>query len=84
MGEKLSGCDNHMIRFNIRAEQNLANKMSTVQDYRLASFNHVRGLLRERLDSISVDNVWNNFRGKLLEVERTTVSTKIRRVNGAV
>ena len=88
VGEKLGGCDHHMIRFNIRAEHQLTENKSKMPDYRNANFDLARDLLPpehwEQLDGISLDNAWVTFRDTLLGVERRTVPMKLRRTNGAV
>ncbi len=45
VGEKLSGFDHHLIRFNVKTEYNLTENMSAVPDYEKANFNRARELL---------------------------------------
>ncbi len=85
--EKLSSCDHHLIRFNVKTEYNLTDNMSTVlPDYKKANFNRARELLPqtvwERPVNSPIDYKWNSFRDKLLEVERMTVPMKTNRANG--
>ncbi len=45
VGEKLNGCDHHLIRFNIKTRYNIINNMSTVPDYKKVNFNCARDIL---------------------------------------
>ncbi len=45
VSEKPSGCDHHLIRFNVKTYYNLTNNMSTVPDYKKTNFNRARELL---------------------------------------
>ncbi len=86
VGKILSGCDHHMIRFRIRTNHNLTENKSKVPDYRNANFDLASELLFsetwELQNGISLDQESSAFRDKLIEVERTTVPMKSRRVNG--
>ncbi len=86
VGEKLSGCDHYLIRFNVKTEYNLTANMSSVPDYKTAHFTRARDLLPhtvwERPVNSPVDYEWNSFRDKLLEVERMTIPMKTRKANG--
>ncbi len=46
VGEKLNGCDHHLIRFNICIEHELTENKAMVPDYRKADFNRARELLQ--------------------------------------
>ncbi len=85
VGERLSGCDHHMIRLRIRTNHQLAENKSMVPDYRHANFDRSREMLpletRAQPIGTSLDHEWSTFRDKLLEVERMTVPMKCRRVN---
>ncbi len=74
VGEILSGCDHHLIRFSIRREHELIDNVSKIPDYRKANFSLTCKLLPqsiwEGLNFALVDDAWNNFKNKLLEVER--------------
>ncbi len=82
VGEILSGCDHHMIRFGIRTKHKLNENKSKVPDYRSANFDLVRELLLsetwEQQNGISLDQEWCAFRDKLIEEERMTVPMKFR------
>ncbi len=45
VGEKLSGCDHHLIWFNIKTEYKLTGNKTKTPDYRKANFNRARQLL---------------------------------------
>ncbi len=45
VGEKLTGCDHHLIRLNFRTEHELLENVSKILDYRKASFSLARVLL---------------------------------------
>ncbi len=66
MGEILSGCDHHLIRFNIRRQHELIENVSRIPDYGKANFSHTRELLPqstwEGLNFALVDDAWNNFK----------------------
>lgn len=57
-------------------------------DFRKADFSVVRELLRAaawyQLSVRTIDNVWKTLCNKHQEVDRTAVSMKFRRINGAV
>ncbi len=84
VGEKLSGCDHHLIRFSIKTEFT----PTTIPDYGKANFNRARQLpppaAWNLLNLTDADNAWTDFKNKLLEVERATVPMKIRRVSGTL
>ncbi len=65
VGEILSGCDHHMIRFRIRTKHQLTENKSKVPDYRNANFDLARELLLseawEQQNGISLDQEWNAF-----------------------
>ncbi len=86
VGEILSGCDHHMIRFRIRTKHQVTENKSKVPDYRNANFDLARELLFsemwEQRNGISLDQEWSAFRDKLIEVERMTVPMKLRRLKG--
>ncbi len=86
VGEKLSGCDHHLIRFNVKTEYTLTDNISAVPDYKKPNFNRARELLPhtvwERPANSPMDYEWNSFRDKILEVERITVPMKLKRANG--
>ncbi len=86
VGEKLSGCDHHLIRFNLKTEYNLIDNMSAVPDYKKSNFNRERELqpqtVWERPVNSPTDYEWGSFRNKILEVERMTVPMKLKRANG--
>ncbi len=88
VGEILSGCDHHLIRFSIRSEHELIESVSKILDYRKANLSLVRELLPqstwEVLNFVFVDDAWNSFRNKLLEIERATVPMKSRRTSNDV
>lgn len=88
VGEKLTSCDHHFIRFSIRTEYELIEKASKIPYYRKANINLACELLPpatwEHLDLPFVDNMWNIFRNKLLEGEKTTVTVKTRRTNSGI
>ncbi len=90
VGEKINGCDHHLIRFNVNVSHKLKENPSVISDYKKANFNLARELLPSatwdqlNLTDNTIDNVWNDFKDKLLGVEKATVPTKPRRVNGAV
>ncbi len=88
VGEKLSGCDHHLIRLTIRTDQELIENKSRIPDYRRANFSLVRELLSrttwEPVNFTSIDRAWNTFKCKLLEVERSSVPIKTRRRNNAM
>ncbi len=83
VGEILPGCDHHLIRLSIRTGHELIENVSRISDYGLA-----RELLPqstwEGLNFALVDDAWNNFKNKLLEVERATVPMKNRRTSNDV
>ncbi len=85
VGEILSGCDHHLIRFSIRTEHELIENVSKIPDYRKANFSLARELLPqstwEGLNFALVDDAWNSFKNKLLEVERATVPMKNRKTS---
>ncbi len=85
VGEILSGCDHHLIRFSIRTEHELIENVSNISDYRKANFSLARELLPqstwEGLNFALVDDAWNSFKNKLLEVERSTVPIENRTSN---
>ncbi len=70
-GEKLSGCDHHLIRFKIKTDHQLAEHKSKTSDYRRANLHLARELLTrttwDPMNSTPVDSVWNGFNDKLLE-----------------
>ncbi len=86
VGEKLNGCDHHLICFNVKTELNLTNNMASVPDYKKANFNRARELIPhtvwERPANSPIDYEWNSFKDKLLEVERMTVPMKTKRASG--
>ncbi len=88
VGENLSGCDHHLIRLTIRTGQELTDNKSRIPEYRRAYFNVARELLSqttwEPMNSTPIDGSWNGFKCKLLEVERTSVPMKTRRINNAI
>ncbi len=88
VGEKLSGCDHHFIRFSIETEYILTDNKTKIPDYREANFNRVRQLLPpaawNQLNLTNADTAWTDFKNKLLGVERATVPMKTRRVNGTL
>ncbi len=88
VGEKLSGCDHHLIRFNIKTEYKLTDNKTKIPDYRKANFNRARHLLPpvawNRLNLSDADTAWTDFKNKLSEVERATVPMKTRRVNSTL
>ncbi len=45
VGEKLSGCDDHLIRFSIKTEYTLTGNKNKIPDYRKANFSRARQLL---------------------------------------
>ena len=85
VGEKVNGCDHHLIRFDVNIEQKLCENKSQKPDYKRANFSLARALLQsetwELLQSATVDETWKNFRDKILEVERTAVPMKTIRVH---
>ncbi len=87
VGEKLGGCDHHLIRLKIRTDHELTENASKIPDYKRANFNLARELLTqttwESTNLTPVEGAWNGFKIKLLEVERTTVLMKTRRTNNA-
>ncbi len=86
VGEKLSGCDHHLIRFSIKTEYTLTDNKTKIPDYRKTNFNRARQLLPSAacnwLNLTDADTAWTDFKNKLFEVERATVPMKTRRVNG--
>ncbi len=44
VGEKLGGCDHHLIRFNIKTEYTLTDNKTKIPDYRKTNFNSARQL----------------------------------------
>ncbi len=88
VGEKLNGCDHHLIRLTIRTGQELIENKSRIPDYRRANFSLARELLSrttwEPVNSTPIDGAWNTFKCKLLEVKRTSVPMKTRRTNNAM
>ncbi len=88
VGEELSGCDHHLIRFNIKTEFTLTDNKTKIPGYRNANFNRARQLLPSatwnRLDLTVADTTWTDFKNTLLEVERATVPMKTRRVSGTL
>ncbi len=86
VGEILSGCDHHMIRFRIRTKHKLTENKSKVPDYRNANFDVGRELLLsetwKQQNGTSLARERCAFRDKLIEVERMTVPMKFRRANG--
>ncbi len=92
VGEKLSGCHHHIIHFNVSVQHKLIENPTLIPDYRKTNFNLARELLPPAawdningdIDVSTIEDTWTVFRDKLLEVERTTVPMKFRRVYGAV
>ncbi len=88
VGEKLSDCDQNLIRFNIKTEYTLTDNKTKITDYRKANYNCASQLLPSatwnRLNLTDSDNAWRDFKNKLLEVERAKVPMKTRRVNGTL
>ncbi len=92
VGEKLNGCDHHIIRFNVSVQHKLVENPTLMPDYRKANFNLARELLPPAawghingdINISTIEDTGTVFRDKLLEVERTIVPMKSRRVNGAV
>ncbi len=88
VGEKLSGCDRHLIHFNIRTDHELIENASKFPDYRKANFSRalepLPQLTWKGLNFALVEDAWNSFKNKLLLVERTTVPMKTRRTNNGV
>ena len=88
VGEKLNGCDHHLLRFKINTEAEVNDNASLIPNYRRANFNQARALLSddvwEQLDDTTIDTEWDTFKNKLIEVERQVVPMKSRRVNGSV
>ncbi len=88
VGEKLDGCDHHLIRLKIRTDHELTENTSKIPDYKRANFKLARDLLTQTtLDYTNltpVEGAWNGFKNKLIEVEGTTVPMKTRRTNNAV
>ncbi len=90
--EKLGGSNHIIIRFNICVQHKLDNNPTLVPDYRKANFNVAFELLPptewEYIDSNlhvnTIEGMWMVIRDKLLEVQRTTVPMKPRRINGVV
>ncbi len=74
VGEKLDGCDHHLIRFKIRADHELTENTSKIPDYKRANFNLACSLLNqttwEYTNLTPVEGAWNDFTNKLLEVEQ--------------
>ncbi len=70
VGEKLNGCDHHLIRLTIRTGQELIENKSRIPDYRRANFSLARDLLSrttwEPVNSTPIDGAWNTFKCKLL------------------
>ncbi len=91
VGEKQGGFDYIIIRFNLCVQHKLNNNPTLIPDYRKTNFNLAREMLPpiewEYIDSNlhvnTIEDMWTVFR-ELLEVQRTTVPMKPRRVNGAV
>ncbi len=88
VGEILSVCDHHLIRFSIRKEHDLLENVSKIPDYRKANFSLARELLPQStwkgLNLALVDDAWNSFKNRVLEVERATVPMKTRRTSNDV
>ncbi len=63
VGEKLSGCDHHLIRFNIKTDYTLPDNKTKIPDYRKA--NRARQLLPpaawNRLNLSFSDTAWTDF-----------------------
>ncbi len=70
VGEKLSGCDHHIIRLTIRTGQELIENNSRIPEYRNANFSLARKLVSratwEPVNSTPIDGAWNTFKCKLL------------------
>ncbi len=66
VGEVLSGCDHHLIRFSIGTELELIENVSKIPDYRKANFSLARELLSqstwEGLNFALVGDAWNSFK----------------------
>ncbi len=85
VGEKLNGCEHHLIRFSIRTDQELLENPSKILDYIKVKFNLARELLPqatwEDLHLTLADDAWSSFKNVHLEVGRTMVPVKARRTN---
>ncbi len=88
VGEKLDGCDHHLIRLKIRTDHELTQNASKIPDYKRANFNLARELLTqttwESTNLTSVEGAWNGFKNKVLEVERTNDPMKTRKTYNAI
>ncbi len=74
VGEKLDGCDYHLIRFNIKMNFALTENNAKIPDYKKANFSLVRQLLPsavwDQINLANVETTWINLKSKLLELER--------------
>ncbi len=88
VGEKLDGCDHHLIRLKTRTDHKLTENTSKILDYKRANFNLAHMLLTlttwEYTTFTPVEGAWHDFKNKLLEVEGTTVPMKTRRTNNVI
>jgi ribonuclease P/MRP protein subunit RPP40 len=86
VGEKLVGCDHNLVRFKVTTKCNLVDNKVRVPNYRMANFDRARELLPatewERLSRDDIEGAWTNFKNKLIDVEKTTVPMKVKRVGG--
>ncbi len=82
VGEKLNSCDHNLIPLKIRTDHELHENVTKIPDYKRANFNLARELLTqttwEYKNHTPVEDAWNAFKNKLLEVEGTTVPTKTK------
>ncbi len=82
------GSDHNIIHFKVCVQHKLDNNPTLIPGYRKANFSLARELLPpavwEYINVNTVEDMWTVFRDKLLEVQRTTVPMKPRRINGAV
>ncbi len=87
-GEKLDGCDHHLIRLKDKTDYELTGNASKIPDYKRANFNLARSLLTqttwEYTNLTPVEGAWNDFKNKHLEVEGTTVPMKTRGTNNVI
>ncbi len=65
VGEKLDGCEHHLIRLKIRTDHELHENASKIPDYKRANFNLARELLAQTIweytNLTTVQGAWNGF-----------------------
>ncbi len=66
VGDKLDGCDHHLIRLKIRTDHELTENTFKIPDYKRANFNLARELLTqttwEYTNLTHVEAAWNNYK----------------------